>query len=108
MASALNTTNVFALPTASRRHVRQPNGLAVAALSRDLPRHPAQWQDHGGGHNHEQVKFTRSPEMLVAMAVFKVMTDDQKARVRSIIGTMADMASCPHASTALAIVEAVA
>lgn len=105
MATAALSTNIIPLPTAARRRVKNPAGFALVAASKDLPKHPAEWSDHGGGKNWEQVTFHRSPEMMVATAILKVLDDDQKARVRKLLGTMADLNFSPHAAAALSIVE---
>lgn len=97
--------NIMRLPTAAKRQVQQPAGFALTRAASELPQHPATWKDHGGGKNYLQSTFQRSPEMMVAAAILKVLSEDQKDRVRRYIATMADLSGSPHAPTALAIVE---
>lgn len=109
MAAHSHSTNVIPLPTARRRRVDQPAGLAMVAARQTLPQHPATWEDHGGRKAWEDARFTRSAEMMVAAAIMKVLTEDQKERVRGYIRGIADFSytPAPHAATALAIVEAI-
>lgn len=106
MANSAHNTNVIPLPTAAKRHVVNPLGLAYLDASANLPKHPAEWDDHGGGKNWDQATFRRSPEMLVITAIMKVLSPEQKDRIRGYVATMADMNMCHHAPAALHIVEA--
>lgn len=102
MAQALQS-NVVALPTAAKRRVANPAGFVLIAASKELPQHPAQWEDHGGSRKAwEEVRFDRSPEMMVCTALMQVLTDEQKQRVRTYIGALP---GGPHATTAFEIVE---
>lgn len=98
-------SNVVRLPTAAVRKVRQPAPLAMLDAAASLPQHPAEWHDHGGQKAYQSATPWRSAEMMVATAIFKVLSDDQKARVRQAIETATIMNMGDHAATALHIVE---
>lgn len=101
------TSNVVRLPTAARRKVQNPLGLAFAGAVRDLPSHPAKWEDHGGRRPYEEAWFGRSPEMLILAAMFRHLPEAARLDVEAKLGTVADMATFEaHAPTALHIVQA--
>lgn len=105
MAAHALTTNIVRLPTAASRKVQQPAGFAMHAAAKALPQHPAKWEDHGGGKPYDQATIRRSPEMLVIMAMSKVLTEDQKARVRRAVDQVNVLMPDEYTATALHIVE---
>lgn len=100
------TSNVVRLPTAARRKVINPMGLAFVGAASDLPRHPAKWEDRGGQRPYEEAWFGRSPEMLILGAIFQHLPDTIRLDVEAKLATLADMATFEaHAPTALHIVQ---
>ncbi len=105
MQNTALANNVVRLPTAAPRKVCQPAPLAMFDAAALLPQHPAEWHDHGGRKAYQEATPWRSAEMMVAAAIFKVLSEDQKARVRQFIETATLMNMSDHSATALHIVE---
>ena len=96
--------NVVRLPTAARRKVINPGPMSPAV--RAIPRLPVAFdRSHGARPAYEEANFQRSPEMLILMAMFRLLPDAAKAEIRAKIGTIADLNLTPHAPTALYILE---
>lgn len=105
MQNTALANNVVRLPTAARRKVRNPIGLLAIHLAENLPQHPAQWNDHGGRKAYAEATPWRSPEMIIASAIFKTLSQEQKARVRQAVETACIMNLSDHGPTALHILE---
>lgn len=105
-STGYETSNVVRLPTAARRKVINPIGLAFVGTASDLPRHPAKWEDRGGQRPYEEAWFGRSPEMLILAAMFRHLPEAARLDVEAKLATLADMATFEaHAPTALHIVQ---
>lgn len=105
MQNTASANNVVRLPTAAIRKVRQPAALAMLSAAQALPQHPAKWQDHGGRKAHEEASPWRSPEMILATAIFRHLSAEQKDRVREAIATANLLNLSDHTAAALHIVE---
>ncbi|SNT05682.1 hypothetical protein SAMN06295912_13522 [Sphingomonas laterariae] len=97
--------NVVRLPTAARKRVQQPGVLLQRQLvdAQGIARHPAERINPEARKPWDEASFTRSAEMIVATAIFKVLSDADKARVRRAIDTIALLS--PHGEAAAHIVE---
>ena len=82
MAEVIRNTNIVRLPTAASRQVRQPMNSAGRAARRAI-REASPWPGEYVEPQIRQATFTRSPELLIAMLIFKVLAPEQKEVVRS-------------------------
>lgn len=99
-------TNVVRLPTAARRKVINPGPLSPEV--RSIERLPVKFdRSNGARPAYLEANFQRSPEMMILMAMFKLLPPAAKADIRQKVATMADLASSPHAASALHILECV-
>ena len=105
MQNTALANNVVRLPTAACRKVIQPASLAMIDAAALLPQHPARWAEGAARKAYEEASPWRSAEMIVATAIFKVLSEEQKERVRQAIGTANMLNLSDHAGSALHIVE---
>lgn len=84
MAEAIRNTNVVRLPTAASRQVRQPMNSAGRA-ARQAVREARPWPGDYVDPQVRQATFERTPELLIAMSIFKALAPEQKEMVRSTV-----------------------
>jgi len=80
---ALNalSTNVVRLPTAAPRKVQQRYNRYMREFRAANP-----WPgDHQRPESRYASSISQTPELLIAMAVFKCLTDEQKAQARHMV-----------------------
>ncbi len=81
MAEVIRNTNVVCLPTAASCKVRQPMNSAGRTARRAI-REASPWPGAYVEPQVRQATFERTPELLIAMVIFKALTPEQKEMVR--------------------------
>lgn len=76
--------NVFRLPTAAARKVHQRSSLAIRAARKAAP-WPGDYLLPSQRDGQRFAQLTRSPELLVAMAMVSTMPPEQMERVKNIV-----------------------
>lgn len=99
-------TNVVRLPTAARRKVINPSPLSPEV--RSVERLPVAFdRSKGARPAYLEANFQRSPEMMIIMAMFRLLPEAAKADIRAKVATLADLNTSHHAASALHILECV-